>query len=102
MVFSTTLAGVSTARTRLERSFEPDAIRAMKAAATKDLGIGGPDLAAHALRAGLVDEVRLILNPVVIGAGTEALPDGLRIDLALVDERRFDCGVVALGYRVER
>jgi dihydrofolate reductase len=100
IVYSTTLDAVSTRRTRLERSFDPDAVRAMKAGGGV-LGIGGPTLAAHALRAGLVDEVRQFVVPVILGGGTRWLPNDIaRIDLELVDERRFTCGVVALHYRV--
>jgi dihydrofolate reductase len=99
VVYSTTLAGVSTPRTRLERSFDPAAVRRMKDAATSDLSIGGPGLAAQALRAGLVDDVHLFLHPVVVGGGTRALPDGVRLDLELVDERRFAGGVVYLRHR---
>jgi dihydrofolate reductase len=102
VVYSTTLEAVSTARTRLERTFDPAAVRQLKATAGRDLSIGGPHLAAEALRAGLVDECRLWLTPVVVGGGTRALPDGVRARLALLDERRFGSGVVHLHYRVER
>ena len=98
VVFSTTLDVVTTPRTRLERTLDPDAVRALKAEG--DVSIGGPNLAAHALRAGLVDELHLFLNPVVVGGGTAALPDGLRTDLELVSERRFGNGVVHVHYRV--
>jgi dihydrofolate reductase len=100
VVYSRTLAEASTPRTRIEREFEPDAVRAMKAAAGRDLSIGGPGLAAHALRAGVVDELQLFLVPVVVGGGTRALPDGLRLDLELLDQRRFAGGAVYLHYRV--
>jgi dihydrofolate reductase len=100
VVYSRTLESVSTARTRLERDFDPEAVRALKADADRDLTVGGPGLAEAALRAGLVDEVHLLLSPVVVGGGTSALPDGLRLDLTLVDERRFRNGVVHLGYRL--
>jgi dihydrofolate reductase len=99
VVFSTTLDAVSTARTRLERTFEPDAVRRMKAESESDIGIGGPGLAAHALAAGLVDECNLLISPVVVGGGTAWLPDGLRLRLELLDERRFGNGVVHLHYR---
>jgi dihydrofolate reductase len=99
VVYSRTLENVSTARTRIEREFEPDAVRAMKAAASADLSIGGAEIAAVALRAGLVDECHLLLSPIVIGAGKRALPDGLRLDLQLLGERRFGNGVVHLHYR---
>jgi dihydrofolate reductase len=101
VVYSTTLPEVTTTRTRLERSFEPDAVRALKDSADRDLGIGGPGIAAHALAAGLVDRVHLYLNPVVVGGGTAALPDGVRTGLELVDEHRFGNGVVYLAYRVD-
>jgi dihydrofolate reductase len=100
VVYSTTLEAVPTARTRLERSFDPDAVRQLKATADRDLSVGGPHLAAEALRAGLVDEVRLWLTPVVVGGGTRALPDGVRARLELLDERRFGNGFVHLHYRV--
>jgi len=99
VVFSRTLETVSTAKTRIERDFDPDAIRRLKAELPHDLTIGGPDLAAHAIRAGLVDEWHLFLNPVVVGGGTPYLPDKVRVDLDLVDERRFRNGVVFLAYR---
>jgi dihydrofolate reductase len=100
VVYSTTLEQPVTARTRIERAFEPDAVRALKQAADRDLSIGGPHLAAHAFAAGLVDEVQLFLNPVVVGGGTRALPDGVRLGLDLRDERRFANGVVFLRYAV--
>jgi dihydrofolate reductase len=100
VVYSRTLGSVSTARTRLDRDFDPEAVRALKAEADRDLTVGGPGLAEQALRAGLVDDVHLFLSPVVVGGGTRALPDGLRLDLTLVDDRRFRNGVVHLGYRV--
>jgi dihydrofolate reductase len=100
IVYSTTLPAVSSARTRLERTFDPDAVRQLKAAADRNLSVGGPGLAAAALRAGLVDQVHLFVNPVVVGGGTPALPAGLRLDLELTDERRFGNGVVHLGYQV--
>jgi dihydrofolate reductase len=100
VVYSRTLAEASTPRTRIEREFEPDAVREMKAAAGRDLSIGGPGLAAHALQAGLVDELQLLLVPVVVGGGTRALPDGLGLELELCEERRFASGVVYLQYRV--
>jgi dihydrofolate reductase len=98
IVYSRTLGGVSTPRTRLERELEPEAVRALKA--RSDVSIGGAHLAAEAIRAGLVDECRLYLNPIVVGGGTRALPDDVRWPLELVDERRFGNGVVYLRYRV--
>jgi len=97
VVYSRTLESVSSARTRLERAFDPEAVRQLKAAG--DLSVGGAELAAQALNAGLVDEIQLFLNPVSVGGGTPALPQGLRLDLELVDERRFGNGVVYVRYR---
>jgi dihydrofolate reductase len=98
IVYSKSLESVSSARTRIERTFDPDAVRQMKAAADRDLSIGGPDLAAQALRAGLVDEIQLFLSPIVVGDGNPALPDDVRIGLELLDEHRFGNGVVHLRY----
>jgi dihydrofolate reductase len=98
IVYSTTLTTAGSARTRIERTFDADAVRALKDTADRDLSVGGAGLAAHAFRAGLVDEVRLFVNPVIVGGGTRSLPDGLRLDLRMVDERRFDSGVVHLRY----
>ncbi len=98
VVYSTTLESVSTPRTRLERDFDPAAVRQLVAGAERDVGIGGPGLAAHAFRAGLVDEVHHLVHPVVVGGGTRALPDGVRLDLELVSERRFAGGVVHLHH----
>ena len=98
IVYSRSLEAPSSARTRIERAFDPDAVRAMKAAAGADLSVGGPALAAQALAAGLVDEIHLLLSPIVVGGGNRALPDGLRVPLELVDERRFGNGVVHLHY----
>ena len=99
VVYSTTLKTVSSARTRIERTFDPETVRQMKAAAGSDLSVGGPGLAAVAIRAGLVDEVHLFVAPVVVGGGTRNLPDHVRVDLELLDERRFGSGVVHLHYR---
>jgi dihydrofolate reductase len=99
VVYSTTLAAVSTPRTRLEREFDPAVVRALTAASERDVSVGGPGLAASAIRAGLVEEFHLFVNPVVVGGGTRALPDGVRLDLGLVDEHRFGNGVVHLHYR---
>jgi dihydrofolate reductase len=98
VVYSETLEAVSSARTRLERDFDPAAVRRLKASADRDLTVGGPGLAAHAIGAGLVDEYHLFVNPVLIGGGTRALPDGVRVNLELLDERRFGSGVVHLHY----
>ena len=99
IVYSTTLDAVSSARTRIERNFDADAVRQLKAASESDLSVGGSRLAAHVIEAGLVDEYHLFLAPVVVGGGTQALPDGLRLSLELLDERRFDSGFVHLHYR---
>jgi dihydrofolate reductase len=96
IVYSTTLQDVASARTRIERAFDPEAVRALKEHG--DVSIGGPTLAAEAIRAGLVDECQLFLSPVVVGGGIPALPDGVRWDLELRDERRFANGVVLLRY----
>jgi dihydrofolate reductase len=100
IVYSRSLESVSSARTTIERDFDPEAIRAMKASADRDISIGGPELAANAIRAGLVDEIHLFLNPILVGGGNPALPDDVRVPLELLDERRFDHGVVYLRYRV--
>jgi dihydrofolate reductase len=100
VVYSTTLDSASSARTRIERAFDPDAVRKLKASAERDLSIGGAALGGEALRAGLVDEFHLFLSPIVVGGGKAALPDGLRIQLELLDERRFANGTVCVQYRV--
>ncbi len=99
VVYSTTLAAVSSARTRIERDFDLEAVRRMKASAGRDLSVGGPHLAAEAIRAGLVDEYQLFLTPFVVGGGNQSLPDNVRVQLELLDERRFGGGVVFLRYR---
>jgi len=99
VVYSTTLAAVSTAKTRLERHFDPGAVRDLKAAASSDVIVGGPNLAAQAFKAGLLDEIHLFIWPVVLGGGKPALPTDTRADLELLDERRFSNGVVYLRYR---
>lgn len=100
VVYSRTLTEVTTARTELVGGFDVDDVRRRKEEAERDLSIGGADLAAQALRAGVVDEVGLVVHPVVVGGGTPALPAGLRLDLGLVEERRLSAGVVHLRYRV--
>jgi dihydrofolate reductase len=99
IVYSTTIETVGTARTRIERSFDPDTIRALKGTADRDISVGGPDLAAHAFRAGLVDEINLFVGPVVVGGGKPALPNDVFLQLELVEEHRFGNGVVHLRYR---
>jgi dihydrofolate reductase len=100
VVYSNTLEAATTARTRIERQFDPDAVRALKQSADRDLLVGGAELAGQALRAGLVDEVSLFMSPVIVGGGTRALADGIRLDLQLHDQRRFGNGVVCVHYRV--
>jgi dihydrofolate reductase len=100
VVYSRTLSEPSSARTRVERNFDPAAVAAMKRESERELSIGGPALAAEALRAGLVDECHLLLAPVAVGGGTAALPPGLRVDLELLGERRFGSGFVGLHYGV--
>ena len=99
VVYSKTLDTPSSARTRIERAFDPQAVRQLKATARHDLTVGGPELAAQAIKAGLVDEYQLFVVPVVVGAGKRWLPDAVRLQLELLDERRFDSGVVYLRYR---
>lgn len=99
IVYSRTLDKVSSSRTRIERDFDPQAIRRMKSAAARDISVGGPHLAAQAIQAGLVDELHQYVNPIVVGGGNRFLPDGVRVRLELVDERRFGNGVVHLHYR---
>ncbi|GIG29972.1 dihydrofolate reductase family protein [Cellulomonas marina] len=100
VVYSTTLETVTTARTRLVRAFDPDEVRRLKQSSVEDLSIGGATVAVEAFRHGLVDEVVLLVSPVVVGGGKPALPRGVRVDLALLDERRFTTDVVALRYAV--
>jgi dihydrofolate reductase len=99
VVYSTTLDAVPTAKTQLARHFDPDSVRDMKASATSDLTVGGPKLAAHAFKAGLVDECHQFIYPVLIGGGKPSLPSDTRAELKLLDERRFGNGVVYLRYR---
>jgi dihydrofolate reductase len=101
IVYSRTLEKVTSARTRIERDFDPEAVRQMKAQAKRDITVGGPKLAAHAIKAGLVDEYHLFVTPILVGGGNPALPDDVRVALELVDERRFDGGVVHLHYRAK-
>jgi dihydrofolate reductase len=100
VVYSTTLQAGSTTKTRLERRFDPESVRKMKASAAGDLTVGGPTLAAHAFNAGLVDECQLLIHPVVLGAGKSAFPIGDHVPLDLLEEHRFANGVVNLRYRV--
>jgi dihydrofolate reductase len=100
VVYSKTLGAPSTNRTRIERDFEPEAVRQLKAAAERDISVGGPDLASQAIRAGLLDEYHVFVAPIVVGGGKRSLPDDVRVELELLDERRFGNGMVYLRYRV--
>jgi dihydrofolate reductase len=100
VVWSTTLDEVWTPRTRLEREFDADVVRDLKATTDGDLSVSGPGLAQHAFRAGLVDEVHQFVFPVIVGGGKPGLPSGVRLDLELVDEHRFTNGVVHLHHRI--
>jgi len=99
IVYSKTLETVSTRKTQLERSLDPEAIRQLKETVEQDILIGGAELAAHAFRSGLIDECHLFLLPIIVGGGKQALPDNLRLELELLEERRFGSGVVFLRYR---
>jgi dihydrofolate reductase len=99
VVYSTTLAAASSARTRIETVFHRDTVRRMKATAERDISVGGPTLAAHAIKAGLVDEYLLFVNPINVGGGTPYFPHDTRVELELLDQRRFTSGVVLLRYR---
>jgi dihydrofolate reductase len=99
IVYSKTLQTVSSARTRIERDFDPEAVRQMKALAGRDILVGGPELAAQAMKAGLVEELHLFLAPIVVGGGKQSLPSDVRLELEVLDERRFGNGMVYLRYR---
>ena len=101
-VYSRTLETVSTRKTQLERTLDPDAIRKMKEAAEHDILIGGPELAAQAFRAGLIDECHLFLTPIIVGGGKQSLPDNIRLELELLEERHFSNGTVFLRYRARQ
>ena len=98
IVFSKTIESVPTARTRIERNFNPDMVRQLKSVTEQEMTVGGADLAGQAIRAGLVDELRLFLVPAIVGGGKHAIPNGVRSDLELLDTRRFACGAVYLRY----
>ncbi|HLS46064.1 MAG TPA: dihydrofolate reductase family protein [Ornithinicoccus sp.] len=99
IVYSTTLDSVSSARTRIERTFDPEAVRRLKEESDHDLSIDGPNLAAQAIRAGLVDEYHLFITSTVVGGGKRFFPDGVRLDLDLVEQRAFDSGLIYARYR---
>jgi len=100
IVYSKTLEAVSTRKTRIERNFDAQAIRQLKETVDQNISIGGPELAAHAFRSGLIDEVYLFLTPILVGGGKQALPDNIRVELELLAEHRFGNGVVFLHYRM--
>jgi dihydrofolate reductase len=102
IVYSKTLETISTRKTQLERTFDPEAIRQLKEAVEHDILIGGPELAAHAFRAGLIDECHLFLIPILVGGGKSALPDNVRLELGLLEERRFSNGTVYLRYQARQ
>jgi dihydrofolate reductase len=102
IVYSKTLRAVSTARTQMERDFDPEAVRQMKVSAGRDMVVGGPELAAQAFKAGLVDELHLFVTPIMVGGGKRSLPNDVRLKLELIDERRFSSGMVYLHYRTRR
>ena len=99
IVYSTTLESVSSGKTRIERAFDPDAVRELKAESDHDLSVDGPNLAAQAIAAGLVDEYHLFMTTSVVGGGTRFFPDGVRLDLDLVEQRAFDSGLIYAHYR---
>ncbi|MGZ8376487.1 MAG: dihydrofolate reductase family protein [Gemmatirosa sp.] len=102
IVYSRSLAEPRSARTRIEREFDPEMVLRLKASADHDITVNGPELAAHALRAGLVDELQMIACPLIVGGGKRFLPEGVRLRLELLEERRFGNGVVVLRYAVRR
>ena len=102
IVYSRTLEAVSTRKTQLERNFNPEAIRQLKEAVEQDILIGGPELAAHAFRSGLIDECHLFITPIIVGGGKQCLPANIRLELELLEERRFGNGVVFLRYRTKQ
>ena len=101
IVYSKTLAAASTRKTQIERNFNPEAIQQLKKTAQHDIAIGGPELAAHAFRSGLIDECQLFLTPIIVGGGKPSLPSNVRLELELEEERRFGNGMVFLRYRTK-
>jgi dihydrofolate reductase len=102
IVYSKSLAAASTRKTKIERNFNPEAIKQLKKTVQQDISIGGPELAAHAFRSGLIDECHLFLTPIIVGGGKPSLPDNVRLELELLEERRFGNGVVFLRYRTRQ
>ena len=99
IVYSRTLAAASTRNTQLERNFNPEAIRQLKKTVQHDIAIGGPELAAQAFQSGLIDECHLFITPIIVGGGKQSLPDDVKLELELLEEQRFDNGMVFLRYR---
>ena len=102
IVYSKTLAAASTRKTQIERNFNPEAIQQLKKTAQHDILIGGPELAAHAFQSGLIDECHLFLTPIIVGGGKPSIPDHVRLELELLEERRFSNGMVYLRYRARQ
>ena len=102
IVYSRTLEAVSTRKTKIDRNFDPEAIRRLKESVEQDIHIGGAELAAQAFRSGLIDECNLFITPIIVGGGKAALPDNVRLELELLDERRFGNGAVYLRYRTKQ
>lgn len=102
IVYSRTLQTASTRKTQIERNFDPEAIRQLKETVEQDILISGPELAAHAFRAGLIDECHLFITPIIVGGGKQCIPDNVRLELELLEGRRFGNGVVFLRYRTEQ
>ena len=102
IVYSKTLASASTRKTQIERNFNPEAIKQLKKTVQQDISIGGPELAAHAFQAGLIDECHLFLTPITVGSGKPSLPDNVRLELELLEERRFRNGTVFLRYQARQ
>lgn len=102
IVYSRTLKAAATRKTQIERTFDPDSVRRLKETAAHDISIGGPELAAHAFRAGLIDECHLFITPILVGGGKRSLPNDVWLELELLEERRFRSGMVFLRYRAKR
>jgi dihydrofolate reductase len=100
IVYSKTLTEPLSGHTKIERSFDPDVVRQLKANAGHDMAVSGPELAAQAIKAGLVDEIQQRISPVIVGGGKRFFPAGVRLDLELLEERRFRCGDIFLRYAV--
>lgn len=101
IVYSRTLQAIPTRKTQLQRNFDPEAVRQLKETARQDILIGGPELAAEAFRAGLIDECQVFLAPVIVGGGKRSIPAHIRLELELLEEHRFNSGVIFLRYRTK-